>query len=225
MAVKNGRWKWAGLAREGWKFVLPGLLVALLVGIWWGAQPGFWLVIITAAMAAFFRDPDRVAPGDPKAVLAPGDGKVVGVDEVEVYHPEKGNVSLRRISIFLSVFDVHVQRSPVAGRVLSVRYEPGAFFHAATDKASDQNEHAMIWLDCAGHPFGVRQIAGWVARRVVTYCRKEETLARGERLGLIRFGSRVELYLPLEAKVEAVIGEYVKGGQTVMALMGEDVTS
>jgi len=198
--------------REGLKFGIPPLILGLLA-IWAGWM---WLALILLVLAGFvfyfFRDPERALPASPSAVVSPADGRVLEVIE-EPLEGRPGN----RISIFLSVFNVHVNRSPVAARIESVDYRPGKFYAAMKARASTENEQNVIRLDSGRGPVIVKQIAGWVARRVLQWKPVGASLARGERLGMIRFGSRVELWLPSEARVTVRPGENVKGGSSVVA--------
>jgi phosphatidylserine decarboxylase len=198
--------------REGLKFGIPPLILGLLA-IWAGWM---WLALILLVLAGFvfyfFRDPERALPASPSAVVSPADGRVLEVIE-EPLEGRPGN----RISIFLSVFNVHVNRSPVAARIESVDYRPGKFYAAMKARASTENEQNVIRLDTGRGPVIVKQIAGWVARRVLLWKPVGAALARGERLGMIRFGSRVELWLPSEARVTVRPGENVKGGSSVVA--------
>lgn len=188
-------WFW----RPGW---LSGLLLVLATAL--------WLLILY-----FFRDPKRQSPAEPGLVLSPGDGEVVAVVEgcEERYLKE----TVRRVSIFLSVTDVHVQRSPVTGRVALVEHRPGKFLQAFRPEASEVNESiAMIIESDAGRVL-VKQIAGILARRCVNYAQVGDELTAGQRFGLIRFGSRVDLFLPLEAQVVVAVGDRVAGGLTPIA--------
>ena len=198
--------------REGLKFGIPPLILGLLAS-WAGWM---WLALILLVLAGFvfyfFRDPERALPSSPSAVVSPADGRVLEVIE-EPLEGRPGN----RISIFLSVFNVHVNRSPVAARIENVDYRPGKFYAAMKARASTENEQNVIRLDTGRGPVIVKQIAGWVARRVLLWKPVGASLARGERLGMIRFGSRVELWLPSEARVTVRPGENVKGGASVVA--------
>ncbi|NQU42432.1 phosphatidylserine decarboxylase family protein, partial [bacterium] len=182
---------------------------------------GFIFLILFGFVTSFFRDPDRPIPSDPRLVLCPADGKVVGVDEVEIEMGEGGRARLRRVSFFLSIFNNHIQRAPRRGVVKSIRYTPGKFINAMSDKSSDENENNLIWFESEEQPFGVKQIAGLIARRVVCSVRTGQKVAAGQRIGLIRFGSRVEAFFPLDARVQVQIGQTVKGGISILAHMPE----
>lgn len=168
------------------------------------------LLAVAAAVAGFFRDPARVAPGGEGLVVSPADGKVVEVDD--------GDPMGRRVSIFLSPLDVHINRAPLDARVADIRYRPGRFLAAYKGKASEENERNAVELaDGSGRTVRVVQIAGFLARRIVCDVGRGDSLKRGERFGMIMFGSRVDLHLPAEARVAVQPGERVRGGETVVA--------
>lgn len=172
--------------------------------------------IFTLFSAYFFRDPERVVPTGPGLIVSPADGKVIEiVEENNAYMGGKA----RRISIFLNVFNVHINRMPCAGTVEHVQYFPGKFLAAWNEKASLDNEQTQIGINCGGYKIFVKQIAGLIARRIV--CRAQEGTAyqRGERFGLIKFGSRTDLFLPLEAEVHVQVGDKVAGASTVIAVL------
>ena len=203
------------IAREGWPFIAVAFVVALLIhavaGFGW-AWP-FWL--LTLFVVQFFRDPQRPVPQQPNAVLCPADGRIVAVESA---HDPYANRDALKISVFMNVFNVHSQRSPVDGAVTKVEYFPGAFLNAAIDKASLQNERNAIVLQTAtGHTVTAVQVAGLIARRILCYVRAGEPLARGQRYGFIRFGSRVDVYLPLGSKPCVSIGEKVHASSTILA--------
>lgn len=158
----------------------------------------------------FFRDPERKMNILPGQIVAPADGKVVAIDEVQ--EKEFMGRRCKRISIFLSIFDVHINRAPVGGRVEMVKYTPGKFAFANTIEASSKNENNLIGIDGENVQVVVKQIAGAVARRIICYCRPAQLLQSGERIGMIKFGSRTELYLPLDCEVFVSVGQRVKGG-------------
>ena len=211
------------IAPEGWPFIVPGwALVAL--GAWgvraWG--PWTWAALAPVALIAiwllvFFRDPVRVGPRGDQYVIAPADGKVVDIRETD--EPMYVNTRAMRISIFMSVFDVHVNRYPVTGTNELVRYNPGRFLHAGSDKASLDNEQASVGLRTARGPLLVRQIAGLIARRIVTDAQPGDRAVQGERLGMIRFGSRVDVFLPAAGRpaVRVTVGDRVRAGASVLA--------
>ena len=165
---------------------------------------------------SFFRDPERKAPADPRAIVAPADGTIVEISTVHEPYFLSGEATM--VAIFLSVFDVHVQRAPVDGEIEFVRYNKGKFLDARNMNASLENENRVIGIVTAdGYRVTVRQIAGLIARRIVGWADAGAKLARGERLGMIKFGSRVELFLPPGTQIVAKVGDYAKGGETIIA--------
>ncbi|MGH6736618.1 MAG: phosphatidylserine decarboxylase [Methyloceanibacter sp.] len=213
--------------RDGYKFVAAFAVATLFLFL--VAPPLGWLAALaTAACAYFFRDPDRVTPDRPGLIVSAADGKVVSVTE-SVPPPRElamGPDPLTRVSVFLSVFDVHIVRAPVPGRVVRSTYVPGAFVNAELDKASEDNERQALVVETAsGVKIGVVLIAGLVARRIVTFVGEGASVARGERIGLIRFGSRVDLYLPASAELFTDVGQTAIGGETVLAAFTRDERS
>lgn len=204
----------------GRPFILGGVGLAVL-----GLFVGTWLLVVGAVFVLFclyfFRDPERVAPEVAGAVVAPADGRVVSVAEV-VPPPELGfgDVARWRVAIFLSVLDVHVNRSPVAGVVTRIAYRAGSFVNASLDKASEVNERNGLVVRLAdGREVGVVQIAGLIARRIVCSVREGEALAVGARFGIIRFGSRTDVYLPVGVAPLVLPGQTMIGGETVVAML------
>lgn len=203
---------------DGYKFLAIAAAVTLF--LFWFWPPLAWVaVLITAWIAYFFRDPPRVTPLREGLIVAPGDGRISAIERVKP--PAElglGEIPRVRVSIFLSVFDVHINRTPVAGRVARLIYTPGSFLNASLDKASEQNERcAMILATPEGTEIAVVQIAGLIARRIVTFVRMGDNLGIGDRFGLIRFGSRVDLYLPPERTPLVAVGQRAIGGETIMA--------
>jgi len=205
------------IAREGRPFIAASLVVALLVhwlaGGWW-ALP-LWLVV--AFMVQFFRDPQRAVPREPAAVLSPADGRIVAVERVRDPYLERDALKL---SVFMNVFNAHSNRSPVDGEVRDAWYHRGSFFNAALSKSSLENERNALWMRTAGGAdVTCVQIAGLVARRILCYARPGQWLARGERYGFIRFGSRVDVYLPPESRPVAAVGDKVYATASVLAML------
>jgi phosphatidylserine decarboxylase len=203
------------IAREGWPFLaisfFASLLVHLFLGFAW-ALP-FWA--ISLFILQFFRDPARAIPDDPQAVLSPADGRIVAVEKVR--DPYLGRDALK-ISVFMNVFDVHSNRSPVDGTVKQRWYHAGSFLNAALDKASLENERNALWLQTrGGADITCVQIAGLIARRILCYVGEGAGLERGQRYGFIRFGSRVDVYLPLDAEVKAALGDKVYATESILA--------
>lgn len=203
------------IAREGWPFLGAAVAAALLIWIFAG---GWWSVPVWLAalfVLQFFRDPAREVPDDPRAVVAPADGRVVAVEKARDPWLERDAL---KISVFMNVFNVHSNRAPVDGAVRQVWYHAGSFVNAALDKASVENERNALWLRTAdGTDVTCVQIAGLVARRILCYVGAGAELQRGQRFGFIRFGSRVDVYLPLEAQAVAAIGDKVYAAETVLA--------
>ena len=206
--------------KEGAPFIAAALLVAIAGLFLW--QPLFWIAVIVAAWVAyFFRDPPRVVPIEPDLVVSPADGRVSAV--VLAVPPAElglGEATRRRISVFMNVFDCHVNRAPVSGKVAKIVYKPGKFLSADLDKASEDNERNGIVIDSTHGPVGVVQIAGLVARRIVCFAKEGDALAPGERIGMIRFGSRLDVWLPAAARVLVAEGQIAIAGETVLARFG-----
>ena len=217
-ASSNGRMRFA---REGYPFMLGAAFssalawVAVAVAGRWTIVLASLLTVLTAFVFYFFRDPERQLPSPEGVVISPGDGKIIDIREVDELSFVKG--ACRRITIFLSVFNVHVQRAPVSGDVAHREYRPGEYAVAWHPKASERNEQSSLGLIAQGHRVLVRQIAGLIARRIVTYPEPGEHVERGERIGLIRFGSRVDLFIPLAWSLDCAVGDKVAGGSTVLA--------
>jgi phosphatidylserine decarboxylase len=205
--------RWLRLAPEGRIFVLPlaGLSV-LSLWLGWGVGAVIGL-LLTLGVALFFRDPERCVPQSAEAIVSPADGRVM-----EVIAQEAGTW---RISVFLSVLDVHVNRAPYGGKVDKVVYTPGKFLAAYRQQASLVNEANSIAIQSHSREFLVRQIAGVIARRIVCRVRPGDIVEKGQRYGLIRFGSRVDLVLPPDAEVVVHVGERVRGGETILAFLKE----
>jgi phosphatidylserine decarboxylase len=200
------------MVREGYWFALPPLalgFLALVPGWKWAAGI---LIFLGVFVLYFFRDPERAIPSDPDAVVSPADGRVVQIlDE-----PWESNPG-RRISIFLSVWDVHVNRAPVAGEIRRVEYRPGRFYAALRARASAENEQNIIRIATPRGEMVFKQIAGWIARRVLCWKAEGDPVALGERVGMIRFGSRVDVWLPAAAQIIVQRGQKVAGGSSVLA--------
>jgi phosphatidylserine decarboxylase len=211
--------------RQGWPFIAIFLVASLLLGWLW--EPLFWLgLIATAWCAYFFRDPVRVTPDDPSLVVSPADGVVVGTHaRVPPPELEMGTAPLPCVAVFMNVFDVHVNRTPVAGTITGHAYHHGKFLNASFDKAADENERRSWRLRTAsGREVGLVQIAGLVARRIVPFRESGDVLAPGERIGLIRFGSRCDIYLPEGTAPLVLVGQRTIAGETVIAdLDGQQV--
>ena len=203
------------IAREGWPFLTISLAVAVAVtwwGGWWSAP--FWIIYFF--ILQFFRDPPREIPEGAGLVLCPADGRVIVVGEVA--DPYRGGAQSLKISVFMNVFNVHSNRSPVDAVVKSVAYSKGLFVNASFDKASSDNErNALVLRMDDGTEISCVQVAGLIARRILCYVKEGDRLTRGERYGFIRFGSRVDVYLPHGSKARVAIGDMVKASSTVLA--------
>jgi phosphatidylserine decarboxylase len=200
------------MVKEGYYFGVPPLLLgAALFLLHWYTVAAL-LVFLAAFIFYFFRDPERVIPSAPGAVVSPGDGRVVVVKD-EDYEGRPG----KRISIFLAVWNVHVNRAPAAGVIQKMEYRPGKFLAAMMERASVENEQNVFSLSTDAGEMVFKQIAGLIARRVVSWKKPGDRVERGERIGLVRFGSRVDVWVPKEAEIVAKLGDNVKGGSSVLA--------
>ena len=205
--------------REGYPFILAFFVGSLLLGLIW--EPLFWLgLILTIWCIYFFRDPERFTPVDDQLVIAPADGIVSAVGPA--IPPQELGLSgeMMRVSVFMDVFSCHINRAPVRGRISLIEHRPGKFLNADLDKASQENERNGLVLETSHGPVGVVQIAGLVARRIVCWAEAPSEIAAGERFGLIRFGSRVDVYLPADARPRVSVGQTAVGGETVIAEFG-----
>jgi phosphatidylserine decarboxylase len=211
-ACRNAGSTPGSMVKEGYLFGLPLLVLG---GVFYLLQ---WNIVAVVAVLlalfvfSFFRDPERVIPTEPGAVVSPGDGRVVVVTE-----EENAGRPGKRLSIFLAVWNVHVNRSPAAGTITKLEYRPGRFLAALRERASMENEQNVFALSTEAGEIVFKQIAGLIARRVVSWKKPGDKVARGERIGLVRFGSRVDLWVPKEAEILVRTGESVKGGSSVLA--------
>lgn len=207
------------IAKEGWPFIAVTVILALLV--WWLAGWG-WSVavwIVAVFMIQFFRDPQRAAPLGSNLVISPADGRIVSVERTQDPYLKRDAIKL---SVFMNVFNVHSNRSPVDGAVRELWYSYGRFFNAALDKASAGNERNALWIRAnCGVDVTCVQVAGYIARRILCYVRAGDQLRRGQRFGFIRFGSRVDVFLPADSRARVSVGDKVYGGQTVLAEVSE----
>ena len=204
------------LAREGWPFIATSILVAVLMQIFFGfaVAAAFWLIALFVVQ--FFRDPPRNIPQDAGAVLSPADGRIVKIEKVRDPYADRDALL---ISVFMNVFNVHSNRVAVDGVVRKVAYFPGAFVNADLDKASTENERNAVVIDSHGTTVTLVQVAGLVARRILCYVKPGDTLTRGQRYGFIRFGSRVDVYLPVTARPLVAPGQKVSATTTVLAAL------
>ncbi|GAA0281407.1 phosphatidylserine decarboxylase [Alteraurantiacibacter aestuarii] len=228
----EAEWSWPAIHPEGRKFGLIGVamsLAVLLVLDW--ELLGWPMLALSAFVFAFFRDPERVVPQGENLIVSPADGLVSLISLVtpplELQQDDAtgrglGNAPVTRISVFMSVFDVHINRAPVPGTVRRIIYIPGRFMNADLDKASEENERQHILIERAdGSPIGFTQIAGLVARRIVPFIKPGDLVAGGQRVGLIRFGSRVDVYLPQGTDSKVLLGQRVIAGETILAETGK----
>ena len=204
------------IAKDGYIFILP---LAVLTGIFW-ALSWFWVTGLFGGLFLFvtwfFRDPERSIPEDPNAIVSPGDGKIVEIISEKDPLLDK---AYTRVSIFLNVFNVHVNRVPISGKIQATRYNPGKFFNAASHKASLDNEQSAILLNNGHVTILVKQIAGLIARRIVCWAKEGDEYQRGQRFGLIRFGSRVDIFLPEGTDIKVAIGDIVNGGSSIIGYL------
>ncbi len=206
------------IRREGWPFIAVSALATL--GLFAVTQPLGWIgLIVTGWCVCFFRDPERVVPLGAGLVISPADGVVQAIATMPPpAELEMDEAPMRRISVFMNVFDCHVNRAPVGGMITRAAYRPGVFFNASLDKASEQNERRSLCIAMAdGRMLAVVQIAGLVARRILCWVDEGQALGAGERFGMIRFGSRLDVYLPPGTRVLAAVGQRVIAGETVIA--------
>jgi phosphatidylserine decarboxylase len=227
IVTTNVRWRWPSVHPEGRKFVVISAAIALafLLFIW--DEVGFALLGVTIWVAAFFRDPIRTTPRGEGLIIAPADGLITMITSVPPPRELQGEGGLGtepvvRVSIFMSVFDVHINRTPIAGEIKRVVYIAGKFLNADLDKASEDNERQHILVEGKdGLRVGFTQIAGLVARRIVPWVKPGDFVATGQRVGLIRFGSRVDVYLPEGTTPQVILGQRTIAGETLVARAGQ----
>jgi phosphatidylserine decarboxylase len=211
--------------REGWPFIAAFAGVTIVLGVF--STTLFWIgLILTGWCTYFFRDPPRVTPVDDRLVVSPADGVVSAVGPaVPPRELGLGGGEMTRISVFMNVFSCHVNRAPARGRIARIEYRPGKFLNADLDKASAENERNGLVIDSPNGQLAVVQVAGLVARRIVCWTEAGNDIAIGERFGIIRFGSRLDVYLPREATTKVAVGQIAVGGETVIAEFGAQATS
>lgn len=200
------------MVRDGYFYVFPLLLAGVLLGWLTGPLWGIPVWLVAAFCLWFFRDPERVVPDSPGAIVSPGDGKVTDISKILVNNAER-----LRISIFLNVFNVHVNRSPIAGVIREVRYQKGKFLNAMGPTCAEENEQNIVTVEGEGQTVVFKQIAGLIARRIVFYKKVGDAVARGERVGLIKFGSRVDVIMDAGVQPAVKVGDHVKGASTILA--------
>ncbi|NTW58159.1 MAG: phosphatidylserine decarboxylase family protein [Nitrospirae bacterium] len=205
------------VAAEGWPFILPLAAVTVLCFLFGWKHMGYVALALSLFVLFFFRDPDRTVPEGKGVVVSPADGKVIVIKDI--YEPDYLKQDVKQISIFLSVFNVHVNRVPIGGTVETVKYNPGKFLVASVDKASLDNEQTGMVISEGKNKVLVKQIAGLIARRIVCYAKTGDTVKAGERYGLIRFGSRVDLFLPKNTDLMVKVGDRIKGARDVIGVI------
>ena len=205
------------VAAEGWPFILPLAAVTVLFFLFGWKNTGYASLALTLFVLFFFRDPERTIPEGQGVVVSPADGKVIVIKDI--YEPDYLKQEVRQVSIFLSVFNVHVNRAPLGGTVETVRYNPGKFLVASVDKASLDNEQTGMVISDGKNKVLVKQIAGLIARRIVCYAKPGDRVMAGERYGLIRFGSRVDLFLPKGTDLMVKVGDRIKGARDVIGVI------
>ncbi|MEO6432565.1 MAG: phosphatidylserine decarboxylase [Sphingomicrobium sp.] len=228
LPVAPVKWRFPAVHPEGRKFVVIAAVIAFSVYVMISHFVGWLLILLTIWVAAFFRDPIRVTPRSDKWITAPADGLVILISKVPPPPELRGSEGMpdgdyTRVSIFMSVFDVHINRAPISGRVKRMAYVPGKFVNADLDKASEDNErqHFLIERD-DGLKIGFTQIAGLIARRIMAFVREGDTVEAGQRVGLIRFGSRVDVYLPAGTVPRVLLGQRSIAGETIIGEVGGD---
>ncbi|WOC15137.1 phosphatidylserine decarboxylase [Pseudochrobactrum sp. MP213Fo] len=211
--------------REGYLFIAAFFVVSLLLGWLWA--PLFWVgMVLTIWCIYFYRDPQRITPLDDDLVISSADGKVSSVGmSVPPAELDLGSEPMLRICVFMNVFSVHINRAPVRGKITAVMHRPGKFLNAELDKASSENERNSVLIDSAHGAVAVVQIAGLVARRIVCWSKAGDDLSTGERFGLIRFGSRVDIYLPKGSVARVAVGQTAVAGETVLAEFNDTRTA
>jgi phosphatidylserine decarboxylase len=205
------------VASEGWPFIIPlAIVTAVLFAIGW-KNTAYVSLVLTLFVLFFFRDPERAIPEGKNNVISPADGRVIVVKDI--FEPTYLKQDVKQISIFLSVFNVHVNRSPISGTVEALKYNPGKFHVASVDKASLDNEQTAMVIANGKDRVLVKQIAGLIARRIVCYAKPGDAIKTGERYGLIRFGSRVDIFLPRNAELKVKVGDRVKGARDIIGVL------
>lgn len=205
------------VAAEGWLFILPLAVLAALFFVLGWKYPGYVFLALTIFVLFFFRDPKRAVPEGKGVVVSPADGKVIVVKDV--HEPRFLKQDVKQVSIFMSVFNVHVNRAPYSGRVELIQYNPGRFHVASVDKASLDNEQNAMVISNGRNKILVKQIAGLIARRIVCCAKPGDSIETGERYGLIRFGSRVDIFLPRNAEIRVKVGDRVKGASDIIGVL------
>ena len=208
------------IAREGYPFIAFASLVTLVFAVLGYDLVALLALAFTSFIFYFFRDPDRVSPEEEDVLVSPADGKIILVEKV--FDDKFVKEHVYKLSIFMNVFNVHVNRFPFPGTVTRIQYSPGSFYSANTERAALENEYCALTVATANHQnLAVVQVAGLIARRIVCWATKGDSLERGQRFGMIRFGSRVDLYLPLQIQLEVKPGQKVKAGETILGYLSQ----
>jgi phosphatidylserine decarboxylase len=206
------------VALEGYPFIGFAALSAVIASLLDYDFIGMSALACTAFLLYFFRDPERITPDDEDVIVSPADGKVILVEKV--FDDRFVNEHVYKISIFMNIFNVHVNRMPMSGRVSAIEHEPGRFYSANTDRAALENEFCAVTVNTSSEVrYAVVQVAGLIARRIVCWITKGDAISKGQRFGMIRFGSRVDLYLPLKTQIEISPGQKVRAGETVLGYL------
>ncbi|ABM45376.1 phosphatidylserine decarboxylase proenzyme [Bartonella bacilliformis str. Heidi Mejia] len=211
--------------KEGYPFIVAFFVASLILGWIW--DPLFWFgLVLTVWCIYFFRDPERVTPMNADWVVSPADGRIsfVGLC-VPPEELDLGKNEMMRVSVFMDVFSCHINRAPVSGTIESIVYSPGKFVNADLDKASEFNERNGVVIDSKHGKIGVVQIAGLVARRIICWSKEDDSVAAGQRFGMIRFGSRLDVYMPAEIKLRVAVGQTSIAGETVLGSFDSDITT
>ena len=202
------------IAKEALPFIIPLLIITIVIA--W--RLSYWAIIpfiLLLFVVWFFRDPNRVIPTDEKLILSAADGTVDTIEEIP--SPDNPQIKVRRVSVFLSIFNVHINRSPVAGEIKTIQYNPGQFLNAMNKQSGLLNENNLVMIQSGTHKFWVRQIAGLIAQRIICKIKLGDKMTQGQKIGMIRFGSRTDVLMPLNTEIQVKIGDRVKGGETVLA--------
>ena len=206
------------IAKEGYPFILFAFFVTVVLAFLGYDILTLVSLVIAAFVLNFFRDPERIVPEDQDAIVSPADGKVIIIDKV--FDDRFINEQAYKVSIFMNIFNVHVNRVPFPGKVSRIQYSAGKFYSADSDKAALENEYCAVVLTTdANKKMAFVQMAGLIARRIVCWAEKDDTLKRGQRFGLIRFGSRVDLYLPLDTQLEVTVGQKIVAGESIIGYL------
>jgi phosphatidylserine decarboxylase len=202
------------VAKEAYALIIPTILIIIVFSLLKIVVVSIIVFVFLCFTIYFFRDPERKFSDEQGSIISPADGKIVTLDEVDA--PDKSGKKMRRVGIFMSIFDVHINRSPFQGTINLLKYNKGKFLNALNDKSSEKNENNIIGIDIGGETIFVKQIAGIIARRIVCRVKIDDEIQKGKRLGMIKFGSRVEAYLPIGSNITVKLGDKVKAGESII---------